>query len=225
MTKILVISMDTELGRTRRTRLNYEYEWLRGCTFDDSSKEVQTKMRTIPQCPESKKKTRIGVFEAHLRALRHVVENEIDDVIICEDDAILHTSIPDSLPMDAATLLGGVVGHPTSWDKHKRWLKEDAPKVLASFKPGINRIDYDQFRWYGAWAIYYPTHTVAQSALKAVTKCKFYKGFDSLLSKLRLVHYLYYPSVFDHNDQGVSQNGGGSIELIRDYVEPRRRKF
>ena len=30
------------------------------------------------------------------------------------------------------------------------------------------------------------------------------------------VHYLYYPSVFDHNDQGVSQNGGGSIELIRD---------
>ena len=216
--------MDSALGEQRRAKLNFPYaHWIRGCTYDDAPEEVQAKMHTMYNCAEEKRRSRIGVFAAHLRALEYIVEHDLHGVAVCEDDATLSSvlPLPTSLPEDGACLLGAVLAHPTNWTKNSTWVKEEAEKEVARFARGTNVIDYSRYRWKGAWAIYYPTPAVAARVLRSVRSCKYYRHFDLLLARLGIPKYLYYPSVFDHDDSGVSQNGQAH-GLLRNYLGARR---
>ena len=186
-------------------------------TYDEES----NMWTSLPEGKVGKKpRGRMGCFGAHCRALRHVAENKIDNVVILEDDAQIdrksmgirpgETFDTSHFPQDGPTLLAGMFHHPGTWGKDKKWIKEDLPKLMPKFKKGINKIDYDKKRFTGAFSIYYPKWEVARDTLKKIedighaNKNKLgsgpYKHFDIFLSEHRLVPYFHFPTLFTHND-------------------------
>ena len=218
----LVISMDTPLGAKRRARMQIRCDhWVRGVTYEEAPEHVQTKMGAMHNCSEQKRRNRAAVFAAHLRALQYVVDHNIHDAVILEDDATVCTNptlSPSDLPDDDACLLSGLVAEPRNWQRNARWLKEEAPGVLASLAHGVNEIDYERYRWHGQLAMYYPTPEVAARYIRYLCEPKRYTYNDMMLSKQRHPKYLLYPSAYDNDDGGVSQNNDHA-GLIQNYVK------
>lgn len=223
MVTVLVISMNSSSGEKRRKRINFPYTQICGCTFDDMLADETSIVKTkrmkygVPITVEDAKKlrhaarNRYAIFHSHLKALQHILDQNLHDVIVCEDDAILkaHTDLEDivrSLPGDAATLLTGRVAHPTRWADNKTWERTMGPSVTASFVHGVNTIDYTIYRWYHCAAIYYPAPNIVRGVLEHVISAKMIKHYDVFLSDARVVKYLVYPSVFCVDDQNESQN-------------------
>lgn len=191
-------------------------------TYDEES----NLWTSLPDLPEGKKpRGRMGCFGAQCRALKYIVDNKLDNIAILEDDAQIdrksmgikagETFDTSHFPQDAPTLLGGMFHHPKNWGKDKKWIKEELPKIIKDFKKGINKIDYNQKRFTGTFAIYYPKWEVARDVLKKIedigNKNKSplgsgpYKHLDLFFGDHQLIPYFHYPSLFTHND-GIDKN-------------------
>lgn len=216
----LVISVNNSVGKNRRSLLNYKFVHISGCKnppkwIADNFKRLHT------ESPNSQAfRNRMCCFASHVKALKYIVNNKINKVVVLEDDAFLDGSIKNPLPEDGATLLGGVLRHPSRWESDKHFIATKAPKIINKFKRGVNRIHYDSYRWTGAWAIYYPNWKVAKDILDFILSKKFkFKHYDIFLANHKLIKYLYYPSIFTHDDtKSVSQVSSKKAGVIKNYV-------
>jgi len=197
--KVFVLSMDNEIGEERRRRINYEYEWIKAVDLDEKYKErFVFRYNTL----EKNKKGVYGCFAGHLHILKKIIDEKIDSVIICEDDAIL-VDIPDLKDVNEICLLSGRIHHPKNWCEDKDFQKNTADNI--KFNKGMNVIDYDKYRWAGAGAIYYPTYEKALELYESIMNIKRWKHFDILLCNSKLINHLYYPSPFAICDFNKSQ--------------------
>ena len=215
--KILVLSMDTEKGQMRRSLLNYEYEWIKSI---DASEELKKRFSFRYNITDNKRKAIENCFASHLNILKHIVNNKLNEVVVCEDDCFKINDIDYSTIKDI-TLLGGVIRHPTSWDKDKEFQKNND----ITFEEGVNKIDYKKYRWSGAFAIYYPSWEQSNDLLNTILSKTSYRHYDLFLSKNKLINYLYYPTPYIHCDnmnkegcycKSTSQIGGGD-GIIENY--------
>ena len=53
-------------------------------------------------------------------------------MVILEDDAFLDGKLTEPLPTDGATLLGGVIRHPTRWELDKEFINVKAKKIIIT---------------------------------------------------------------------------------------------
>ena len=226
--KIFVISVDNEKGRERRKLLNYKYKWIKAIYMDDSNNSILKKVRSkatirYNMSKDSKKyKAATANISSHIKILKMIVKQNLKNVIILEDDSIQNTDLPkiSELPTDAPTLFSGQLAHPHSWNEDKEWKKKKAKKVINSFQKGVNKIDYDKYRWTQSNALFIPNKHVAEHILKVLDEIKSFKlYYDMLLSHNKLVPYLYYPAPFRHDDTMVpSQITGHTIGNIENYI-------
>tara|TARA_R100001086_G_scaffold243116_1_gene171604 strand:+ start:2018 stop:2752 length:735 start_codon:yes stop_codon:yes gene_type:complete len=197
--KKIVISISPE----RLQSLDYDYILIKGCKYEEVPEYIQDNFLLKPNERLDNAKGKIGCFGAHMKVLEYIKENKIDDVAVLEDDAhIDREQFPPefNFPQDGACLLNGVFHHPTNWSKDKKFIKEELPKIIQNFKQGVNKIDYEKYRFTGTFAIYYPNHRVASEILEKIKKGSKYKHLDLYLGERRLIKYFHYPSLYTHND-------------------------
>lgn len=221
-----VISLDTKVGEGRRDALNFSYKWMRASTYEDAPDTLKERIKTMWNLDPKIKSGIIGCFASHYRAWQEVVRTD-QPTIVCEDDAKQRGKIPTSeeLPSDGACLLGGEICEPTNWRLNKAWKRDKREGYIRRFSKGVNLIDYSHFRWRCNVSIYYPNAKVAQGILDKVNAEKTLTHADMVLARLRAIKYLWFPSVFDSVDMGVSQLGKSKPDL-RDYKEQKlQRKF
>jgi len=118
------------------------------------------KMVSYWNVPEKQHKAKCGCFMSHLRMLEQIVDKKEDKVIICEDDAEKVNNIPDDLPEDCISYLGGFITHRKISSKAKLSLKS---------KPGINKVKDDQ-RMVMLLAYYIPKWEMARDILDYLTE-------------------------------------------------------
>ena len=117
--RVLVLSLDTDLGRRRRSRIGLsDWTLIPGVLPEEVSEFVKDHWH--PGRFSKLRNARLqGAFSAHLKAWESLAAEGSPEAIVLEDDALLLRPIPASLP-NAITLLGGVFcGH------HKNWSKPD----------------------------------------------------------------------------------------------------
>ena len=225
--KLLVMSVDNEKGLARRKYLNYKYDWIKAIWMDDRKnpilKKVRSKVTIRYNMSKSSRKFKAGTanISSHIKILKMIVEKNMKNVIILEDDSIQNTDLPNvnELPTDGATLFSGQLAHPFSWNEDKLWKKNTARKTVKSFKKGVNRINYDKYRWTQSNAIFIPNKAVAANMLKVLDEIDSYKlYYDMLLAHNKLVSYLYYPAPFRHDDTRVSGQIGSRQGNIENYI-------
>jgi hypothetical protein len=118
--KIFVMSLDTEIGEKRRKRLNYDYEIIWGIDkLEDVPEWIKNK--TLIRYNVKDKETLLRKKASHLytyyKILEKIVDEKLNNVVICEDDAIMtDKKYLDTLLLDYkendAVLLNGKLHHP-----------------------------------------------------------------------------------------------------------------
>jgi len=212
MVKIIVLSMDTEIGKNRREKLNYDYEWFK-CV---SGEEIIDKFNFRYNTCQKLKDATASCFNSHLKMMKKIVDEKLNDVVICEDDSIKVYDI-DTSNINEICLFGGVIRHPSNWKEDNKWRKEHVDDIVNNFKEGLNKIDYDKFRWSGTYAIYYPTYEKTNELLNNILNSKKkYCHLDVFLSKTKLINYLYFPTPFMSCDEGITQINIAQ-GLVKDY--------
>ena len=86
---LLVISLDTEEGKKRRDNLNFHHIWIKASNGNDAPDWIKSKFKTRHNTLENHKLGKLGCLTSHYDALRYIIDNKLNDVIVCEDDAIL----------------------------------------------------------------------------------------------------------------------------------------
>ena len=207
--KIIVLSLNNEIGKKRRDLINYEYEWFKGNDkLENVPEEFIKKMNKMYNISDNLFKAKVCHFYGYYQILKKIVSEEIDNVIICEDDAILKdtSSIIDPFNTNEILLMNSHLHHPNSWKKDtKKYHHDNILPLINNFKEGINEIDYNKFKWSCSACIYYPTHQKCLELINEIDNSKKITTFDLWVSKKKIIKNLIYPSVFKIQDNGVSQ--------------------
>lgn len=191
--KIFVLSMDTEIGQKRRDLLNYEYEWVHSV---DCPEKYKSKFKLMYNISDKKRNAIYNCFAGHLNIMDIIIKRKIDNCVICEDDAFIiwDKEGVDTSNINEICLFSGRFHHPRSWKEDSKWRKEVLPTI--SLENGINKIDYDTYRWGGTAAIYYPTWQKVLELYNEIMELDKWKHFDLFLSENHLINHYYYPSPF-----------------------------
>jgi len=217
--KIFVLSLDTPVGKSRRDKLNYDYELIWGTSnLNDVPDDIKNKI-SVPYNVKDKDdlRRRKGCPQySYIKILKKIVDENIEKVIVCEDDAIIRNlHLFDDLyntDLNEPVLLNAKLHHPETYKKDKYFTDKD-----IIFKNGINDIDFDKYRWSCCACIYYPTPASAQYIIDLFENAKTLTYFDLWLSKNKIIKKLYYPALFVIKDDGVSQICK-SKGLIENYI-------
>ena len=215
----LVISINNDLGKKRRKKLNYKFKHIEGVT--ESPKWIVDNFKLYHTEDINSRKTRgkMGCFSSHVKTLQYIVDNKLNNTVILEDDAFLDGNIIGKFPNDGACLLGGTLRHPNNWTLDNKFRKNKVKGIIKKFKQGVNVIDYDKYRWTQTHAIYYPKWEVAKEILYFIKNTNYkFKHFDLFLCDHKLVKYLHYPSIFTHDDRESESQINKKNGYIKNYV-------
>ena len=113
MTKIFVISMDTEVGDERRKKLKYEYQWFKA--NDIALDFIKDKMIHFWSAGKKNRKGKEGIMDSYYQLFKKIYEEKINDCIIAEDDCQL-IELPKVLP-NTLCYLNGLFINASNWKK------------------------------------------------------------------------------------------------------------
>ena len=209
---IIVLSLDSEIGKKRRSKLNYDYELFTGNTeLDKCENWIVTKMNRMHNIKDNLFRIKCCHFDSMVLILKKIVKEKLNNVIVCEDDAILKEHIYDIFknhnePILKPVLLNCRLIHPTTYKSNTlTYRRENIIPLVKQFTNGINNFDYNSYRWACCACIYYPSYQSAQKLLDFIYEQDKITTFDLFLSKHKYITELYYPSVFSIEDEHVSQ--------------------
>lgn len=130
---------------------------------------------------------KVGCFLSHMNLLNHIVENKINNVIIVEDDALLVNSIPENLPDDCLTYLGGFIANKKITSKEP---------IEIDHKEGINTLDTQKYRMLMTLSYYIPKWEIAEEIFQQLSNLKRWRAIDVVYGNiLKNVKYVY-PACF-----------------------------
>jgi hypothetical protein len=201
--RVLVISLDTDLGRKRRSNIGLsDMTLIPGVLPSEVPEFVREHWSPGRFAPERNARLR-GAFSAHLRAWETLANEGSPEAIILEDDALFLRPIPTDLP-DALTLLGGVFCGCRTWSKPDDFVKKgEFVDEFESFTPGVHELPVRngmRMKWYMAVAYYIPAG-MAEALLREVytTEKKRLKSPDTWLNNFA-THFVWPPPF---GDQGA----------------------
>tara|TARA_B100000768_G_C11262473_1_gene369448 strand:- start:982 stop:1611 length:630 start_codon:yes stop_codon:yes gene_type:complete len=129
-----------------------------------------------------------GCFKSHKLLLRYIVDNKLNKVIICEDDAeqIVH-DIPDDLG-DGFVYLGG-------YFLNKKRTEGEYTGECGSVN-GLNDLTDKNFDVCMTMSYYIGTWEVASALLEEINELTRWRAIDILYMKSCIPKKYYYPAIF-----------------------------
>ena len=200
--KPIVISMDSEEGRTRRTKLNYEYELAPGTCGEDVPAWVKEKMKT--RATGDNLAGIHGCFYSHYNVWQQLGDRP---AIILEDDAFkVRDYNIQEFPQHGITMLAGALRTPGAWkDEDGEWIKNgNFLQTLCGLKPGINDIGNCKFTC--AMAYYLPPGMAARLVQK-VAQDVHVSVVDVYMRKSGFIESLWFPNPYVESEGVATQTG------------------
>ena len=134
---------------------------------------------------------RCGCFISHTKLLEHIVDKQLDNVLILEDDAVKVNPLPIDVPKDGITYVGGFIYNRKMMDERKPDIKH---------KHGINLCPLE-YRVLGCLAYIIPTWQFALEILNKIYSQNRYKAIDIMMGNLGIKQYYNYPG--SYREEGV----------------------
>ena len=129
---------------------------------------------------------KIGCIKSHMNLWRYIVQTKLDDILILEDDAHLIDMVPEDLPTDGMTYLGGFTSHP----------KITKGPLKPEFIDGIQELDKTKYRMVMTMSYYIPTWTIAEKMLNHIDSLKRLRALDVMFYDIPIKNYVSYPASF-----------------------------
>ena len=171
--------------KRRQKFLGCNFHRWEACSREEVPDELDKKMKSMWNFPRQSHLGRCGCFMSHYELYTYIVEMELNDVLICEDDAVHVKDLPKEYPNDGITYLGGFL-HQTKM--------MDNSKVNVDLKEGINYIN--DFRVLMTMSYIIPRWEIAKDILDYIDARPRYKAIDIMLGDMGIPKYLEYPACF-----------------------------
>ena len=203
---IYVISLDSSEGNKRKAQLNYEHTIFEAYPHTSPEPDIIQVQGRAQEHTGTAPRQR-ACFFSHFKLWQKIAEDNLN-TIITEDDAILVRDI--DLPTfsdDCITLLGGCIRTPGAWCREKSEFVENLKflNIVENFKPGLNIIDYDEFKWTNCLAYYLPANIARKLVSKVEAAHHKVRPVDIWLGQTGFVQQLFFPNIFIDMDDSVTQ--------------------
>ena len=149
-------------------------------------------------------KAKVGCLLSHTNLWRYIITNKLNDILILEDDADEVAPVPQNLPVDGITYLGGLSWEKKTMDGQKKLTLEDGIHVVEDFKI-LMTMSYHIPRW-----------ELASELLQYVETQNRYRAIDIMMTRAPSKFYISYPASFEER---------GCQSLIRNKKNKRSNKF
>jgi GR25 family glycosyltransferase involved in LPS biosynthesis len=144
----------------------------------------------LPQIRPENKRKNVACILSHLKALSHIVEHKLNDIVILEDDTCIDFDrmerIAPTLSRQHVTQVGGHLWPPIF--STKGWKK-------PTFEEGVHEIDLSRYHIMGAHGYYVPTWEVAKQLVDWIHAQKRWRNYDNLIEKSPQKRYFVFPAV------------------------------
>jgi GR25 family glycosyltransferase involved in LPS biosynthesis len=171
--------------KRRMKFLNKGYHRWEAVSREEVPEELDTKMRSMWNYPREAHLGRCGCFLSHYELYTYIVENKLNDVLICEDDAVQVKELPTDYPKDCIIYLGGFF--------HQMKMMDDKP-VKIDFKEGINRLG--NYRILMTMSYIIPNWEIAKEILNYIDDRPRYKAIDIMLGDIGIPKFYEYPACY-----------------------------
>lgn len=170
----------------RRSHFDESWTRWRARGRNDISSEIDKKMSSYWNIERNNHLGKCGCFLSHIELLNHIVENKLDEVIICEDDAEQISEIP--ILNDNFVYLGGF------FMSKKRTDGNYKQEVIS--EEGINTLKDKPFDIFMTMSYYIGKWEVAKELRDWILSQKRYKAIDVMYANSPIDKYYYYPAIF-----------------------------
>ena len=186
--RTFVINLDSATDRWAKYKDDLSYERWSATHYDEmyENDPIFKKMVSYHNIDPDQHRSKCACFRSHTSIWHYIVTNKMNDILILEDDAIKVNDIPDDLPQDGFTFLGGFTSHKKI---------TDGPKKI-DFEDGIHEIDHAEYKMIMCLAIYIPKWEVAYKMLQAAEGPERCRAIDTMIYKAHVPQYVSYPASF-----------------------------
>jgi len=189
--RIFVVNLDRATDRWEHYKDDERFTRWSATDYNDLSDNhpIFKDMVSFWNIDPNEHKAKCACYLSHTNVYRYIVQNHLFDTLILEDDAELIGEIPEDLPQDGFTYLGGFSSH----------LRLTDGPMKVDFEDGINPIKHNQYRMLCCLAIYIPNPKVALKMLQACEKTKGKekrrpRAVDTMIRDALISQYVYYPA-------------------------------
>ena len=127
-----------------------------------------------------------GCWKSHTLLWRYIIDNKLNGTLILEDDAKLVNDLPEELPQDGITYLGGFF--------HNKKMTDNKKFVHTSVN-GINELNKDKMRILMTMSYYIPTWEIAKKMLQDVDKPRI-RAIDVMMYGIDVPTYYQFPASY-----------------------------
>tara|TARA_R110000744_G_scaffold131543_1_gene239650 strand:- start:304 stop:948 length:645 start_codon:yes stop_codon:yes gene_type:complete len=153
---------------------------------EEVPEDVDKRMKSMWNFPRQSHLGRAACFCSHMELYQYIVDNQFNDVLILEDDAVKVKDIPTNYPTDGITYLGGFF--------HNNKMMDNSPVNITS-ENGINYLDHN-YRILMTMSYIIPKWEIAKELLDYIEARPRYKAIDIMLSEIAIHKYYEWPACF-----------------------------
>ena len=171
----------------REKFLGKGYHRFEAVSREEVPDEVDIRMRSMYNYPRRSHLGRCACFMSHYELYKYIVENELDNVLILEDDAVQVKDLPTEYPRDSIIYLGGFFHNIKMMDK---------TPVKIDVKEGLNTLN-PKYRVLMTLSYIIPNWEVAREILDYIDARPRYKAIDIMISDCGIPKRFEYPGCFE----------------------------
>ena len=182
---IYYINLDTATLRRNKFQTK-DFCRFRAIPRDEVPELVDKKMISMYNFGRDSHLARCGCFLSHIKLLEKIVNENLEDVLVLEDDAIQVNNLPIDYPRDGIVYVGGFI-------YNRKMMDETQPKI--NHEIGINLCP-ENFRILGTLAYIIPNSQIALTILSRIYSQNRYKAIDIMYGNIGMKQYYNYPGSF-----------------------------
>ncbi len=187
-----VINLEKDKDRWQKYKYSTAKRWSATHYEDmDSNDPMFRKMISYWNVPPNQHKAKCGCFQSHLSLLKWIVIHKLDNILICEDDALLVGEIPKKFAKDGITYLGGFI-------MNEKITSKDPIKI--DHKIGLNELDKSKYRMLMAMSYFIPNWKLAENIVDLIESKDRVRAWDIELNNCCEKSYYIYPAPFIEED-------------------------
>lgn len=200
--KIFVINLDKDKKRWKKYERNKRYKRFSATLGSKLSKNNKYLKKIIMMWNVSDKQKRnvVGCLLSHLRVMKHIIKERLNNVLVIEDDALVDFKKLDKLnlnkiPKDKMIYFGGIIRSLTLNDKS--WSYEN---IIKDLKNGINKIDTNKYKIGATHGYFFPKWQVAKKIYNYINNKKRIRAIDGEFAIIQkknpeLLDSFIYPAI------------------------------
>jgi hypothetical protein len=163
----------------RMEKYNSKYELFQAVWWEDVTEEETKKYYFRHNAKMELRKKIVACSQSHKKLLLKIIQENLEDVIIMEDDAILDFSRLDELKgLKNFTYIGGEITSKLMKDM-KKFRDEEKADVIHSLCKGVNKIEPEYFKIGQTCGYFIPNAEVAQKIHSNLPNGEKERGIDT----------------------------------------------